>query len=170
LTFLWLIKSSVQTGICIQLIFQAVSVKQKQTKGKLMIFTFKKKIYGYECDIYGHMNNANYLMMLEAARSDALIQMELPIAKLLEMGIQFFVLHYELDYLKAVELEEEVTVKSWFYKTNRIKGFWNQEVYNSRGELCFKASLTVVYASDGKATRLPRDISEHFVSFIEPQL
>ncbi|MCB5259038.1 MAG: thioesterase family protein [Candidatus Cloacimonetes bacterium] len=131
-----------------------------------MIFTFKKKIYGYECDIYGHLNNANYLMMLEAARSDALVKMDMPIKKLLAMGIQFFVLHYELDYLKAVDLEEDVSVRSWFNKTNRIKGFWHQEVYNSQGELCFKAALTVVYASGGKAKRLPPEISDHFIKFI----
>lgn len=134
-----------------------------------MIFSFEKKIYGYECDIYGHMNNANYLMMLEAARSDALVEMGIPIAKLMEMNIQLFVYHYELDYLKALELEERVTVKSWFYEVNRLKGFWKQEVYNSRSELCFVAKFTVVHASDGKAKRLPIDTYEYFRNFLEIQ-
>jgi len=132
-----------------------------------MIFEFKKKIYGYECDIYGHMNNANYLMMLEAARSDALSEMDMSIAKLLEMHIQLFILHYELDYLKALDLEDVVTVKSWFYDINRLKGFWRQEVSNSLGELCFTAKFTVVHASGGKAKRLPVDIYEHFKEFME---
>lgn len=134
-----------------------------------MIFIYQKKIYGYECDIYGHMNNANYLQMLEAARSDALVEMQMPIAKLMQMGIQLFVLRYELDYLKALDLEEIVTVKSWFYDINRLKGFWRQEVYNQAGELCFKANFTVVHASEGRAKRLPPDIFEHFVQFLEKE-
>jgi YbgC/YbaW family acyl-CoA thioester hydrolase len=141
-------------------------IGQAKTKGHAMIFSYSKKIYGYECDIYGHLNNANYLMLLEAARSDALVEMDLPIAKLLTMGIQFFVLRYELDYLKALELEDTVSVKSWFYSTNRIKGLWKQEIYNSRGELCFVAHLTVVYAAEGKAKRLPPEISDYFLKFI----
>ena len=132
-----------------------------------MIFNFQKKIYGYECDIYGHLNNAAYLQMLEAARSDALVEMDMPIAKLLQMNIQLFVLRYELDYLKAIELEDIVSVKSWFYETNRLKGFWQQEVYNSQGILCFRAKFTVVYASEGKAKRLPVDIYKHFDLFLE---
>jgi len=132
-----------------------------------MIFSFKKKIYGYECDIYGHMNNAAYLQMLEAARSDALVEMEMPIAKLMQMDIQLFVLHYELDYLKALDLEDTVTVKSWFYEVNRLKGFWKQEVYNSANELCFVAHFTVVHASKGKAKRLSPDVFQHFEQFLE---
>jgi len=131
-----------------------------------MIFTFKKKIYGYECDIYGHMNNANYLMMLEAARSEALVEMNMPIAKLMREGIQLFVLRYELDYLKALELEDTVIVKSWFYDINRLKGFWKQEVSNSAGELCFVAHFIVVHASGGKAKRLPVETFEHFAQYL----
>lgn len=131
-----------------------------------MIFSFHKKIYGYECDIYGHMNNAAYLQMLEAARSEALVEMQLPIVKLMQMDIQLFVLHYELDYLKALDLEDTVSVKSWFYEVNRLKGFWRQEVYNSAVELCFVANFTVVHASQGKAKRLPQHIFEQLVQYL----
>lgn len=134
-----------------------------------MIFEFTKKIYGYECDIYGHMNNANYLMMLEAARSDALVEMGMPITQLMQMNIQLFVLRYELDYLKALELEDKVTVKSWFYEINRLKGFWKQEVYDSRGDLCFVANFTVVHASEGKAKRLAPEVFARLEKFLEKE-
>lgn len=134
-----------------------------------MIFEFNKKIYGYECDIYGHMNNANYLMMLEAARSDALTEMDMPIAMLMKMNIQLFVLRYELDYIKALELEDTVTIKSWFYEINRLKGFWKQEVYDSAGDLCFVANFTVVHASEGKAKRLSPKVFEHLLRFLETE-
>ncbi|MDD4310286.1 MAG: acyl-CoA thioesterase [Candidatus Cloacimonetes bacterium] len=133
-----------------------------------MVFTYTKKIYGYECDIYGHLNNANYLHLLEAARSEASLDMNLPLAGLKDIGIQLFVYRFELDYLKSLDLEEMATVKSSFFEINRLKGRWKQEVFNPRGEKCLSAVLTVVFASEGKAKRLPVEIFEQFLKFIEP--
>ncbi len=131
-----------------------------------MVFEYKKKIYGYECDIYGHLNNANYLQMLEAARSEALIEMDLPIARLLEMGLQIFVIRFELDYLKAIELEEWVTVKSWVKEMNRLRSTWYQEVYDSAGVLCFQSVLTAVFARNGKAARISPEMYTHFQKYL----
>lgn len=132
-----------------------------------MTFTFNKRIYGFECDIYGHMNNANYLQLLEAARSEAMIDMNIPLSALKHMNIQFFVYRVELNYLKSLDLEDVVTVKSWFYEMNRLKGKWHQEVFNSVGEKCFDADLLIVFASEGKAKRLPVEVFEDFMQYIE---
>ncbi len=132
-----------------------------------MVFTFSKKIYGFECDIYGHMNNAIYLQLLEAARSEAMIEMNIPLSGLKAIGVQFFVYRVELDYLKALDLEEVATVKSWFYQMNRLKGRWHQDVYNSHGEKCLEAELLIVFASEGKAKRLPVAVYEDFMQYIE---
>ncbi|PKN72666.1 MAG: thioesterase [Candidatus Cloacimonetes bacterium HGW-Cloacimonetes-3] len=133
-----------------------------------MIFTYQKRIYGFECDIYGHLNNANYLQLLEAARSEALIDMKLPIMELKERGVQLFVYRFELDYLKSVDLDEVAVVKSSYSEINRIKGKWLQEVFNSKGEKCLNAVLTVVFAAEGKAARLPVDVFEKFKLYMEP--
>lgn len=132
-----------------------------------MVFTFMKKIYGYECDIYGHLNNANYLQMLEAARSEAMILMDISLAKMNEMGIQFFVYRVEMDFLKALYLEETATVVSRFFEVTRLKGKWLQEVFNAKGEKCFQAVITVVHASAGKAKRLPVETFEQIKKFVE---
>jgi YbgC/YbaW family acyl-CoA thioester hydrolase len=132
-----------------------------------MIFTYQKRIYGFECDIYGHLNNANYLQLLEAARSEALIDMKLPIVELKERGVQLFVYRFELDYLKSVDLDEIATVKSSFSEINRIKGIWHQEVFNRNGDKCLNAILTVVFAADGKASRLPMDVFNQFKQYLE---
>ncbi len=105
-----------------------------------MLYTFHRKIYGYECDIYGHLNNSNYLQILEAARSDALTEMDMPISRLNSMGIQIFVLRYELDFIKAVELEDIIEVRSAEREISRLRARWTQDVYNSRGELCLALS------------------------------
>ncbi|MBM4399375.1 MAG: acyl-CoA thioesterase, partial [Candidatus Cloacimonetes bacterium] len=101
-----------------------------------MQFIFKKRIYGYECDIYGHLNNANYLPLLEAARSEALQEMGIPIQKLLDMRWHIYVLRFELDYIKAIQLEDIIEVRSRIISMNRVKGDWIQEIFNSKSELC----------------------------------
>ncbi len=132
-----------------------------------MIFEFRKRIYGFECDIYGHLNNANYLQLLESARTEAMDEMDISVSKLLGQNLQIFIRHFTLDYRLPLELEDVVTVRSWFDEINRVKGHWVQQIFNSRGELCFEAGIVAVFASEGKAKRLPQEIYELFNSFKE---
>jgi YbgC/YbaW family acyl-CoA thioester hydrolase len=132
-----------------------------------MSFTFRKRIYGYECDIYGHLNNANYLPLLEAARSEALQEMGVPIQKLLDMHWHLYVLRFEIDYIKAIQLEDIIEVKSRVLTLNKVKSSWEQLMYNSEGELCFRAIMTAVFAYQGKPARLVPEIYDVFERYIE---
>jgi len=131
-----------------------------------MFFRFHKKIYGYECDIYGHLNNSNYLQILEAARSEALTEMEIPIQFLREQGLQIFILRFELDYIKALQLEDTIEVRSYVRECNRLKATWDQEIFDSAGNLCFHALMTSVFARDGKAARIPVGLHQHFLKYL----
>jgi len=132
-----------------------------------MVFAFTKRIYGYECDIYGHLNNANYLQLLESARSEALFDMNLAQSDLQQKGVQLFVHYVEMSFIKAIDHDERITVTSCFTEMNRIKGKWNQEIYNAAGEKCFAANITIVFASEGKAKRLPTEVYELFLHYLE---
>jgi len=132
-----------------------------------MQFIFKKRIYGFECDIYGHLNNANYLTLLESARSEALQSMGMPIQKLLDMKWHMYVLRFELEYIRALQLEDIVEVRSKVTTLNRVKSSWLQEIYNSKGELCFRAIPTVVFAYNGKPARLVPEIMSVFEKYLE---
>lgn len=132
-----------------------------------MTFSFKKRIYGYECDIYGHLNNANYLPILEAARSEALQVMGVPIQKLLDMQWHLYVLRFEIDYIKAIQLEDIIEVKSRVLTLNKVKSSWEQLIYNSEGELCFRAIMTAVFAFQGKPARLVPEIYDVFAKYLD---
>jgi YbgC/YbaW family acyl-CoA thioester hydrolase len=134
-----------------------------------MDFNYTKRIYGYECDIYGHLNNANYLPILEAARSEALQVIEMPIQKLLELDWLMLVRKVEMEFLKSVELEDMIEVRSQIVEMNKLRSTWHQEIYNSKGELCFTARLGIVHVHEGKPARVPDEIFSHFLRFIQPQ-
>lgn len=132
-----------------------------------MSFSFKKRIYGYECDIYGHLNNANYLPILEAARSEALQEMGMPIQKLMDLQWHLYVYRFEIDYIKALLLEDIIEVRSMVLTLNKVKSTWQQEIYNSQGELCFRSVMTAVFAYQGKPARLIPEIYDVFARYLE---
>ncbi len=135
-----------------------------------MVFTFQKRVYGYECDSYGHMNNASYLNLLEAARSEALYDMKMSIKNLKEKGIFIYLTHLEIDYIKGLQLEDIISVKTWIDKGNRMRAIWIQEVYNSKQELCSRASIHGAFVKDGRPYRLPADEYEVYLPYVKTVL
>ncbi len=132
-----------------------------------MKFSFQKRIYGCECDIYGHLNNANYLPILEAARSEALQEMGMPIQKLLDLNWHIYVMKVELDFIKPVLLEDIIEVRSTVLEMNKVKSIWQQEVYDSSSNLCFRSILKAVFAHNGKPARLIPEIYSVFENYLK---
>ena len=132
-----------------------------------MVFKFSKKVYGFECDVYGHLNNANYLMIYESARAEALNDMDMPIAKLKDLGHMIYLVKVEIEYVKAIQLEEIVAVHTKIKQHNRLTTTWQQEIFNPQGELCNSALVTGVYISNGKPTRISKELCEYFDKFVE---
>jgi len=132
-----------------------------------MLFEFKKKIYGFECDVYGHLNNAIYLQLYEAARAEALISMAMPVAKLRELEVMLFLVKVEIVYKKGIELEDTIIVKSMIKYNDRLKAIWYQEIYNSKNDLCSYATITGVYVSHGKPVRVSKELCAFFDKFVQ---
>ncbi|MCK9330147.1 MAG: thioesterase family protein [Candidatus Cloacimonetes bacterium] len=132
-----------------------------------MIFKFIKKIYGFECDIYGHLNNANYLQIYESARAEALSEMDMSISRLRELNISLYVIRVEIDYKKGIELEDTIMVLTKITENTRLSAFWYQEIYNSKGELCSKVLVKGVYVKDGKPYRIDKELCAYFDKFVE---
>ena len=127
---------------------------------------YNRKIFGYECDIYGHLNNAIYLHIYEEARSDSLDQMGMSIQKLKENNIGIYLINLELNFIKTIPLGEIITVQSFIIESTKLRATWKQEIFNSKNELCNRAIVKGVFIRDNKPSRLPKDIFEHFKKFI----
>lgn len=130
---------------------------------------YTRRVYGYECDIYGHLNNANYLHILEEARADALEQMNTPIRWLKEQGFSIYVTRIELDYLRGIPLETQVTVKTSWIKSSRLRSVWMQEVYDDTNNLCARAVVHGAFIKDGRPARISPQLYAHYRSFSDSQ-
>ncbi len=127
----------------------------------------KRKIYGFMCDVYGHLNNANYLFLYEEARAEGLEKIGIPIRDLNKKGISIYLTEINIKFIKSVMLEDTVTIKSKIIKHNRLKSVWEQKIFNSKGELCNIATVTGVFVKNGKPFRIPIEIFEIFDNFIK---
>ncbi|MCK4312568.1 MAG: acyl-CoA thioesterase [Candidatus Cloacimonetes bacterium] len=130
-----------------------------------MVLEYKRKIFGYECDIYGHLNNANYLHLYEEARAGALEQMGLAVRELNQSSFHIYLTSIELTFKKGIPLEETVTIKSSINEMNRVSTLWEQKIYNSKNELCNTAIVKGVFVKNGKPVRLPKEIYTQFNKF-----
>ncbi|MBZ0277150.1 MAG: thioesterase family protein, partial [Anaerolineae bacterium] len=67
----------------------------------------------YECDAYGHLNNANYIRYMEEAAFEASAAAGYPKARYEGMGFIWLARETEIEYLNAVHYGDRVEVKTW---------------------------------------------------------
>ncbi|MCD4651561.1 MAG: acyl-CoA thioesterase [Candidatus Cloacimonetes bacterium] len=134
-----------------------------------MPFVHKRRIYGFDCDVYGHLNNANYMHLYEEARANVLMEIGYPISKLLEMQIEIYIIDFHLRYIKPVLLEEVISIETTITMMNRLHWTWQQQMKNSANEVCNTAVLSGVFGYKGKPKRIPIKVVDEFMKYIIPK-
>ncbi len=123
---------------------------------------YERKIVGYECDIYGHLNNANYLHVYEEARTKALNEIGLSISGLLAQNLHMYLNEINIKFMRGVPLDSIVTVTTEIIVKNRLRSIWHQEMFDSDGNLCSVADVHGVFARDGRPIRIPQELMANF--------
>ena len=109
----------------------------------------------YECDSYGHVNNANYLNYLEFARYELLKDVGFDYPAMIEAGYGVFIARIEIDYKKPAIVDDELTIKSRPVKKGAVSGVIAQEIWRGE-ELLAGAKVTWAFVnSKGIPVRLP---------------
>ena len=130
---------------------------------------YNRKIFGYECDIYGHLNNANYLHLYEEARADALEDMDMSVGKLSEEGIHIYLSEINLTFKIGLPVGEKVVIDTRMIKATRATSIWKQEIFNNAGELCNIAIIRGVFVRNGKPFRISKELFEEYKKYIQPE-
>lgn len=105
----------------------------------------------YECDAYGHVNNANYLNYLEHARSEYLKNIGFDYKTFVEAGFGVYVIKVSITY-KAPALPDdvlEITTKP--IKRRRASGIFFQQIKRGDTLIC---EAEVTWASIGKDNKM----------------
>lgn len=102
----------------------------------------------YECDEYGHVNNAVYLNYLEHARVEYLDAKSFPYRELRKMGIGVVVTAISIRYRKELLPGDDVVIETEPLKVGGVSGTFTQRIL--RGEdLCAEAEVSWVMTGPG---------------------
>ena len=115
------------------------------------------RVRTYECDSYGHVNNANYLNYLEYARYEFLRAIGFDYPQAINAGYGVYVARVEIDYKKPAITDDELLIRSWPVKKGAVSGVLVQEI--RRGEdLIAAAKVTWAFVdSNGIPVKIPAE-------------
>ncbi len=119
---------------------------------------YTRKIFSFECDIYGHLNNAAYLKIYEEARAVLLDELGYSLEDLLHSGISLYLTEIHLQFIKEIKSGTIIKVTTSSGETTRVRFNWNQEMVNESGEICSTAEVSGVFIRNGKPTRVSPEI------------
>jgi len=113
------------------------------------------KVRTYECDSYGHVNNANYLNYLEYARCEFLKDVGFDYPAVVKAGYGVYVARVEIDYKKPAFADDEILIESRSIKKGVVSGVLAQQI--KRGDdLLAEAKVTWAFVdSKGMPAKIP---------------
>jgi acyl-CoA thioester hydrolase len=109
----------------------------------------------YECDSYGHVNNATYLNYLEYARYQLLKDVGFDYPAAIRAGYGVYVARVVIEYKKPALAEDELLIRSWPARKGSVSGVIAQRIL--RGEdLIAQAEVTWAFVdSKGVPAKIP---------------
>ncbi|GMO30373.1 MAG: thioesterase family protein [Termitinemataceae bacterium] len=124
-----------------------------------MASKLKIRVRTYECDSYGHVNNANYLNYLEYARYEFLKDIGFDYKAALLDGYGIYIARIEIDYKRSAHADEEITVLTEPVKAGSVSGVVSQII--TRGEdVLIESKVTWAFVNkDGTPARIPEKYS-----------
>ncbi|OGB65694.1 MAG: hypothetical protein A2Y94_04880 [Caldithrix sp. RBG_13_44_9] len=130
----------------------------------MKIFTTSFKVRSYECDSYGHVNNAVYLNYLEFARMSALLEKGFTLDLMKKSGYLVVIRKIEIEYKSPLFQGDEVTIKTFTSESRNTSGTFTQQVYQGNEErLAAEAKVTWVFTNlKGQPIPIPEKIREAF--------
>jgi acyl-CoA thioester hydrolase len=112
-------------------------------------------VRSYECDTYGHVNNANYLHYLELARHAYLRDNGISMEELRAAGYGLLVARVAIDFRRPSTTDDALTVLTRPLRKTRIGGILSQRILRD-AETVAEAEVTWVCVDvRGRPARLP---------------
>ena len=83
--------------------------------------TRRFRVRSYECDAFGHLNNANYLRYMQEAAFDASAAAGYDLAEYDRIGKYWLIRETDIEYLRPVFYGDTIEVKTWVMDFHRVR-------------------------------------------------
>jgi len=130
--------------------------------------TTKFRVRYVECDIYGHVNNANYLRYMQEAAFDASAAAGYDVKRYDELGQYWLVRETEIEYFKPLAYGDEFEIKTWVIDFRRVR---SRRTYEFRlagsDEISARGQTDWVYID--QATQRPVNVPPEMIRAFAPE-
>jgi acyl-CoA thioester hydrolase len=130
-----------------------------------LVYTRDFRVRHYECDAYGHVNNANYLRYMQEAAIDASAAAGYDTARYAALGTNWLMRATDIEYLSPLRHGDTVRVRTWVEDFRRVRSRRAYELTNAAtGELAARASTDWVYVNTatGQPVSIPAEMMAGF--------
>ena len=132
---------------------------------KKTIFEYEMKVRDYECDVQGHVNNANYQHYFEVTRHEFLEHVGLNFYEMHKKGVDAVVSRVEIRYKVPLIGMDKFKCTIALEKKGVIYVFHQRIIRLSDDKLCAKAQVDVVNLIDGVLSQ-PVIFDEAFKAYL----
>lgn len=115
------------------------------------------RVRSYECDAYGHVNNAVYLNYLEYARGEYLKAIGFPYQQAIASGYGLYVARIAIDYKSPAFPEEDLKISTKAIKKGAVSGVMSQTITRDDVVLAVAEVTWAFVDSKGVPTRIPKE-------------
>ena len=123
--------------------------------------TTELRVRTYECDAYGHVNNAVYLNYLELARDQFIADRGLDYSALLSSGHGIWVSEAKLTYLSPALPGETLRIVTIQHESGGAWATLKQTIEGPSKRPVLEALMKLVWVGpNGRPTRIPSDWRE----------
>ncbi len=128
------------------------------------LFKSRHKVRTYECDFYGHVNNAIYLQYFEFGRMEALDEKGFTLMNLRERGLVVVVHKISVVYRYPAFAGDWIVIETRMKDIQRSRGIFSQEIRRERDrKLLTEAEVVWVFTNlNGRPVRVPQMMIDAF--------
>lgn len=148
--------------------FNLVKLLSHNINGPGIVVCFETflKVRTYECDSYGHVNNATFLNYCEFARVEFLQKLGYNLDNLKQKGFVLPIVKIEIEYKIPVFANDELRITVEWKSRGKSSSVFQQEIYRkSDTVLIARAYVTwVITDLKGKPIEIPLELLDSFKS------
>lgn len=123
------------------------------------------RVRHYECDAYGHLNNATYLRYMQETAFDASAAAGFGLERYRALGRLWVIHETEIEYRRPLAYNDEVAVTTWVADFGRVR---SRRLYEFRragtGDLAARAATDWAFldARSGRPAPIPPELTAAF--------
>ncbi len=127
---------------------------------------FPIRIYYQDTDAGGIVYHSKYLDFGERARAELLIEMGIPVTKLLEHGMAFVLRHVDIQYKKPARLDDLLTVYTRVVEMKNASMVMEHRFMRGDEELVvINLQLAFINPDTMTPIRIPEMVKEKFLKY-----